>query len=147
LQPLPEGPGLRSAELVDAAARDLPFDRARYRLRHVADIDRLEAGVAAADQRQSRRQAREPCEAVEEIVLRTEHDRRTQDHRIGYRLQHRLLAARLGVGVWHLRLRVRSDRRYVDEARALRPRRLGHGARAEILDRIEGLAAALVEDA
>ena len=48
----------------------------------VADEHRLEFGLAAADQRQRRRHPRQRGEAVEEIVLRPEHDRGPQDRRV-----------------------------------------------------------------
>ena len=58
--------------------------------------------LAAADQRQHRRELAHPGEAVEESVLRAEHDARAQDRRLREaRLQRRLaggLGARVGGG-------------------------------------------------
>src|SRR5438270_394556 len=46
----------------------------RRGVRNVADIDRLTPAQAAADQRQYRRDHRQPCKAVEELILRAKHD-------------------------------------------------------------------------
>ena len=85
----------RAAEFVGAPGRARVADAASRRQRDVADEDRLQLRRAAAEQRQRRQGARERGEAVEEIVLRTEHDRRAQDDRVGERLAHGGLAAPL----------------------------------------------------
>ena len=69
-----------AAELVDSArpaAR--PSIAATTALGDVAGEDRLEPGMAAADQRQRRREARNGGKLVEEVVFRSEQDRGPQD--------------------------------------------------------------------
>ena len=122
-------------------------DRVRDRRGDVADEDRLEAGRAAADQRQRRRDARQRGEAVEEIVLRPEHDRRPHDDGLRLRGQHQPFARGLGAGVARGRVLVGADRRDVDQARAMGARRQRHLLGAEGLDGVEALPAALEQDA
>ena len=69
------------------------------RIGDIADIDRLEAGLAAADQRQEGREARHLGEAVEEIVLGPEDDAGAQDDGLGELLAHHRLALGLGPGI------------------------------------------------
>ena len=85
--------------------------------RDVAGEHRLEAGVAAADQRQRRRDAGERRELVEEIVLRPEQDRGPQDGGGRHGGERQLLAHGLGARIMRGRVRVGADRRDVDEAR------------------------------
>ena len=97
--------------------------------------------MAAADERQSGQEAGEPGEAIEEVILRPEHDRRPHDGGTGNGLEHRLLAERFGAAIVGRRIRVGADRRNMDEALdAGGARRLGDGASAEDIDRIEALA-------
>ena len=141
-----EGEHLRPAELVDLAALDLAFDRARHRFGDVADIDRLELGLAAADQRQHRRIARHVGEAVEEAVLRPEIDRRPEDDGVLDRLQHGLFAERLGARIVRFGVQIGAQRRNMGEAGADRARRFGDGAGAELVHGGEFLPAALMQD-
>ena len=103
--------------------------------------------LAAADQRQHRRQPRQPGELVEEIVLRSEHDRGTEDRRLRERLAHALFAQRLGPGIAR---RARCARRRAPRHAAAGPRRSSDAARAirsaaSTWSALEALAAALVE--
>src|SRR5690606_37948752 len=69
---------LGAAEFVDAAGLHPALGRGREGLGDVADIDRLEAGIAA-DQRQRRQQPGETAHAVEEAVAGAEDQRRAHD--------------------------------------------------------------------
>ena len=121
---LAEALHLGPAELVDRAVLRPSADGARNRLRDVADEHRLEFRLAAADQRQRGRHPRERREAVEEIVLRAEHDRGAQDRRVRHGREHRGLALRLAARVERGRIRVGAERRDVDQPRAGGGRRL-----------------------
>jgi hypothetical protein len=100
--------------------------------------------VAASDQRQGRHEAGHSGEAVEEMILGTEHDRRAEDDGAGDRLEHRLFALRLAAGVARRRIQIGADRRDVGEMRdAGGARRLGDGAGAEDVKRVETLASGL----
>ena len=76
LEQLAEGVDLRPAELVGAPGGRRIVEAFDHRIGDIADIDRLEAGLAAADQRQHRRDHRHRGKAVEELVFRAEHHRR-----------------------------------------------------------------------
>jgi hypothetical protein len=103
--------------------------------------------VAAADQRQGRHEAGHPGEAVEEMVLGPEHDRRAEDDGAGNRLEHRLFAERLGAGVVGRRIQIGADRRDMGKAGdAGGARGFSDGAGAEDMDGIEALAAGFGED-
>ncbi len=99
LHQLLEGEGLRPAQLIDRSALQLAGDALADRLGDIGDIDRLEPGPAAADQRQGRREPRHLREAVEKLVFRAEHDRRSQNDRARHGFEGRLLALRLGAGI------------------------------------------------
>jgi len=142
-----EGFHFGTAELIDAAARHLAFDRIDDGARDVADEDRLEARMAAAEKRQRRQHTGERGEAVEEMIFRPKHDRRAEDDRAGDGLEDRRLSERLGTGIGRRRNLVGADRRDVDQAiDAGGACRFGDGAGAEDMDRIEALAPALAED-
>jgi hypothetical protein len=106
-----------------------------------------EFGFAAADQRQRRQEARHRGELVEEVVLRTEHDRRPKEGGVGFCRQHGLLAFGLGAGVARRRMLVGADRRDMDHARAVIHSGQCHLLGAERLHGVEALPAALVQDA
>ena len=65
----------------------------------------------------------------------------------GNRLEHRLLAERLGARVVGLGIALAPMRRHMGQAGTDRTGGFGDGARAELVDRGEFLAAALVQDA
>ncbi len=143
-----EGLDAGPAEFVDRAGLRPALRSQRYGIGDVADEDRLEPRVPAADQRQRGREARHGGEAVEEVVLRAEHDGRAQDDGVGIDLAHRRLGAGLGAAVDGVRLRVGADGRHLDEAPHARvPRRRRHGAGAVDVHGLEGLVAALGQDA
>ena len=145
---LAEGFDAGAAELVDGARLGAALHGGRDGVRDVADEDGLEARVPAADQRQGGREARHGGEAVEEVVLRAEHDRGPQDHRVRVDLAHGGLAPGLAAGIDGSGPEVRPDGRHLDEAaHAGRPRGLGHGPSALDVDGLEALAAALGQDA
>ena len=83
-------------------------------LRHVADVDRLEAGVAR-DHRHEGQHPRQAGEAVEELVLRPEHDGGAEDGRRREGRAHRRFAFRLGAAVGAGAVRVGADGRDVDQ--------------------------------
>ena len=116
LEQLAESIDFRTAEFVDAAGRRRILEAFDHRIGNIADIDRLKPGFAAADQRQHRRDRRHRGKAVEELVLRAEHDRRTQDRDGRKRVAHRLFAGRLGAGIGRRRPRIGTDRRDMDKA-------------------------------
>ena len=113
---------LRPAELVGLAAMAARVERRlRDRLAEVGGIDRLQL-PAAADHRHDRQQPRHAGEAVDEIVLRPEHDRGPHDGRAGKGLAHRQLAFALACGRSGLALGIGADRRDVDQRPRRRPR-------------------------
>ncbi len=86
--------------------------------------------MAAARQRQSRKPRRQGSEAVEEIVVLTEHDRGPHHRGAGHGRAGGRFALGLGAGVLGSRGRVGADRRHLDQSPdAARPRRLGDVAR------------------
>ena len=104
--------------------------------------------MPSAHQRQRGQEARHGGEAVEEVVLRAEHDRRPQDDGVGIDFAHRRLGAGLGAAVDRVRRVVGADGRHLDEAPHARlPRRLRHGAGAIDVHGLEGLVAGLGQDA
>src|SRR5712671_3856762 len=122
---LAETEDLWPAELVGRARPGRALDRGQEGRRHVAGEDRLEARVAAADQRQSGQEAGEGGELVEEVVVRPEHDRGPEDRRARRRGARRLLARRLRARVGRGRILVGAERRHVDQASTV----LGGGER------------------
>jgi hypothetical protein len=87
-------------------------------------------------------------EAVEELVLGAEHDRRAQDHRPGKRLQHRGLAQRLAIRIVTLAVFVRADGRDMHQrSDALLGGHPGNAGGAVMLHEAEGVLAAFGEDA
>ncbi len=121
---------LGAAELVGRAGLGFIFQRRDDGRGDVADEHRLEARRAAADQRQRRRDARHGGEAIEEAVLRTEQDRRPEDHGLRHRGFHRRFARRLGARIGRLRVRIGADRRDMHELGAALGGGLGDGAGA-----------------
>ena len=143
-----EAVDLGPRQLISLARGVWRFDRLHHRRGDVADIDRLEPGLAAADQRQCRRQLRHPGEAVEEPVLRPEHDRRPQDGGVGERLPHCGFARRLGARIGrNSEFASAPMAEMSDQVPGARARRfLGDRLRALGLHRLEFLRAALVQD-
>ena len=151
LHQLPEGLHLGPAELIDRAVRcpvlGPTADRAQDRPGDVADEHRLEPGLASADQRQRGRHPGERAEAVEEIILRAEHDRGPQDRGVRHGRKHLGLAGRLAARVERGQVRVGAERRHMDQPRPGRRRGLRDVVRAFRLHRLEALLAALEQDA
>ena len=103
---------------------------------------------AAADQRHSQIHPREGSEAVEELVLRSEHNAWAQDGGVWKLPLYALLADGLGAGVHGWRRLVRPDRRHVHELLGPRGGRCPRGPlRHKGVQRLEPLLAALGEDA
>ena len=145
---LAEGIDFRAAELVGAAGRRRILEAFDDRIGDIADINRLKPGFAPADQRQHRRHRRHRGKAVEELVLRAEHDRGTQDRDGRKSVAHGLLAGRLGSGIGRGRPRIGADRRDVDKA--LDPglaRKPGEPGGAGVVHPLEALRAAFPQDA
>src|SRR5258708_3300214 len=71
---LPECVDAWTTELVHIAARIDTLEGAHDCCRNVANIDRLKAGEAAADQRQRGKRPGERGKPVEELILGSEHD-------------------------------------------------------------------------
>ena len=147
LHQLSERVHVRPAQLVRAGL-GAPRRGERRGLGHVVHVDGLEAR-RGAHHRQDRARARHAREAVEELVLRPEHDRGgagwwpagtpLRDEPLALALGARVVAARLGVG---------ADRADLDErARAGLGGRARDPGRALGLDRAEGVGARLGEDA
>ena len=134
---LAHGHHLRPGDLVGLAAMRCGIERGGGdRLRQVADIDRLEAGVGR-DHRQQRK-ARHPGEAVGELVLGPEHQARADDRRGRESGADRGLALALGAAIGRLAVRVGADRRDVDEGgRAGVARGLGGRLGARDMDGVE----------
>ena len=86
-------------------------------------------------------------EPVEELILRPEHDRRTQDGCARHRSTHQLLAHRLAARIVRRRLLIGTDRGDMHQPRAMRRRRQRAGLGTERLHGVEPLAAALEQDA
>ena len=81
LHQLLEAVCLWAGELVCAAGSVGILQCRHGRIGHVADIDGLEAGAPAADERQGRQELGHFGEAVEEVVLRPEDDAGPEDGR------------------------------------------------------------------
>ena len=143
-----EAEDLRAAELVGPPGNSGILDDTHDPCRDVADIDRLESGIAAADQRYRRRQARDPREAIEKVVLYAENDAGPDHDRVGKRLPHRFLARRLAPRVYRRRVGRGADGGDVDHALDAGG---GGGLRAPPgafrMDRLETLRTRLVEHA
>jgi len=147
LEALAEGLHLGAAKLVDSAEFRLTLDCIDDGAGDVADEHRLEAGVTATENREHRQDARQRSEAVEEMIVRPEHDRRAEDDGIGPRLQHRGFTCRLAAGIRRRRTGVGADRGDVNHAIDVgTARSLGDGTGAEAMNRVETLAAALTEN-
>ena len=95
---------LWAGEFVGPAGGSGVGEHAGDGLRHVFHIDRLQAGAAAADQRQHREQPREVGERAEQRVAGTEHGARADDGSARKRLLHRPFAAPAGANVRRPRL-------------------------------------------
>lgn len=90
--------------------------------------------MAAAEQREARNEARHRRKAIEEVILRPEHDGRTEDDRIRSRFEHGSFAGSLGARVGRGRVRVGTDGGDMDDT--LGPSAAGgfrHGAGSEIM--------------
>jgi len=104
--------------------------------------------MTAADERQQGGDARHGGEAVEELVLWAEYDRRPQDHGVGIDLADRVFGPCLGAPVERFRRGIGPDGRDLHEAPdpglARRP---GHGPSPRHVHGLEGLAPAFAQDA
>ncbi len=107
----------RPAEFVGGGRARTVLGGGDDRGRDVADEDRLETRLAAADQGQYRQPSRHRGKAVEEVVFGAEHDGWPHDRGRGHGGQSRLFARRLATGVLRRRARVRADRRNMHEPR------------------------------
>jgi hypothetical protein len=148
LHQIPEGGDAGAAQFEGLAGGGIGVRGTRDRLGDIADIDRLELRVAAADEGQERRELRHHREAVEEAVLGAEHHRRPQDHRVRIMATHAGLARGLAARIGRVGAGIGAYRRDMDEPRGARG--LGGGGKALgafALDRIETLPPGLVEDA
>ncbi|MPL60910.1 hypothetical protein SDC9_06474 [bioreactor metagenome] len=145
LHQLLEGLDVGAAQFEDALR--LAQNALHRGLRHVIDIDRLEAGVATGD-RQDRAEFRHRGEFVEELVFGAEDHRGAQDHRRRKGLEHRGLARRLGAAVVAVRAGIGTKRR--DMHQPLDPgfrRDLGDALCAFGMDRAKAVLAAAEQDA
>ena len=142
-----EGAHIRSAELVDRPGLGFAVNRFGDRFSDVAGKHRLKPHMAAAGERQHRRNARERGKAVEELVFRTEDDRRPHDDGFGLRRQDQPLACGLRARIVRGRVLVGADGRDMDEPRADGAGGAGHRFRAFRLDGIEALAAFFEQNA
>src|SRR6185437_14081633 len=111
LRRLAQGHHSRTAELVSRAGLREAGNRRGDRPRDVADIDWLQASPPAAQKRQNEEVTGERAEAVEEIVLGPEHDRRTQHDGVREYFARRLLAQPLAGDIGRGGVRVRADSR------------------------------------
>src|SRR6266851_4940239 len=99
LQDLLETENLWPAQFIDEAGLGFPLDRRRDRFSDIANENRLELRLPPADQRQRRQEPGQSRKAIEEIILRSEHDRRANNNGGGHRGEHRLVRASLGLGI------------------------------------------------
>jgi len=84
--------------------------------RHIADIHRLEARLRTRH-RQHRQEARHRGEAVEELVLGTEHHRGAEHRGLQvFGIEHRLLALRFRALILRRRIVRRAERAHVQQA-------------------------------
>ena len=110
LMKLEHGHDLRPAKLEGLAAEWLRLERGRDdRLREVAHVDRLELALGGDDRKE--RQPRHRGEAVGEIVVGPEHQRRPDDRRLRECLADSRLALALGAAVAELGLGSRRSRK------------------------------------
>ena len=102
--------------------------------------------MTAAEQRQRRRHAGECGKAVEEVILRPEHDRRPHDDRTAVRRQHQPFAFGLRLRVVRRRPGIGADRGNMNQrcADGFGGARYGFGAAA--MHGVEALAAALEQN-
>jgi hypothetical protein len=144
-----EGEDLRPAQLIGRAARPRPCRRAappprRHRPRRRARTSSAPPPISG----RKGDSARKPCEAVEEGILRPEHDRRPEDDGAGKRGARPLLALGLAPRIFGGGILVGPDRRHLDEDPGLGgPRRLGTSLGAKGMHRIEALGAGGIENA
>jgi hypothetical protein len=148
LQELLEAIDLRSAKLVALAGTGGVGEAFDHGIGHIADIDRLEPGRAAADQGQHRRQLGQAREEIEELVLGPEHDARPHDGGCRKGLADRLLAGTLGARIFRFRGDLGADRGDLHEVlHAGRGGRLGDLPGAPQMYRLEVLLALLEQQA
>jgi hypothetical protein len=111
--------------------------------RDIADVDRLEFRLPTTNQREKWREPRQAGEAIEELVLRPEHDRRPQDDGVRKFLENGLLGERLAACIARLRPPVSADGGHVDQGPDhCLTCRLRDSLRALHVHGIEGLATA-----
>ena len=113
----------------------------------VGHIDGLEAGLAAADERQDGTDRSQRSEAIEKPVLRAEHDGWANDCGAPEDIAHSLFALGLAAGVVGRRGAVCADGRHLNQAVQLGgPSRPRDGRRAVNLHGAEGLGGGPIED-
>jgi hypothetical protein len=134
--------GPPSSKVPPSASSRVSHDR----IRDIADINRLEAGI---DDRQHGREFRHAGEHVEQTVLGAEDNRRAQDDGAGERRAHGGLALRFALAVFGGRGIGGAQRRHMNQARhTCHGRGLGDIARTLRMDALEAAtAAAFGEDA
>ena len=106
----------RPTQLIGEPGRIEARQAGDHRIRHVPDIDRLEAR-GPGDHRHDRQALRHRGEAVEQRVLRPEHQRRPQDRRGREGRPHRLLACRLARPITTWTGRIGTDRGHLHQPR------------------------------
>ena len=110
-------------------------ERIGDRFADIARKDRLE--LHARPQDRNDRRGHHARKAIHELVLPPEHDRGTQDGGVREGVAHRRFTLPLGPGIGRRAIRIRADRRDMDErVRTGLARGLRHGARAIDMDRL-----------
>ena len=112
-----------SAQFIGLALRVRIVQRGDDRRRCVAHEHRLEQGAPAADQGQRGQKPRHFGEAVEELILGPEQQRRPHDGGGGEGLAHALFTLGLALGIVRIRLQVGADGRDMHHGAQAQPRR------------------------
>ena len=146
LHQLAKAEHFRSAQFVGGPRLCFAQRRLGDRGGDVAGENRLELGVATADQRKRRHKARQRGKFVEEIVVGAKQDRRSKDRRCRGHRENAPLALGFAARVVRGRMLVGADRRHVDQLRALACSRSRHRLGADCLHDFEALAAPLKQD-
>src|SRR3990167_2479005 len=119
LEKLAEGVNARPAQFIHRALGVRLFHGGADRVGDIVDIDRLKLRGAAAEQQRQRRKGRryrhQRREFVEELILGTEHDRRTNDDRARNRLAPRAFRFALGARIVAVAGLIGADRRDMNE--------------------------------
>ena len=148
LHDLPQGRDLRPAQFVDRSGLGLSLDGERDGCRYIADEDRLQLSLAAANEGQGGHVSRHGGEAIEELVFGAEHHRGAQHDGARECLLHQSLAPRFAARIARGAGGVGPDRRKLHEnVGAGGLGRLGEGLGALRMHGIEGLLPGLAKDA